>query len=35
MKVASIRRGYQVIKTALLFGLDELLPSKLTPGTLS
>lgn len=31
MKVASIRRGYQVIRTALQFGLDELLPSKLTP----
>ncbi len=31
MKVASLKRGYQVIKTALEYGLDESLPKKLTP----
>ncbi|MCL1047780.1 ubiquinone biosynthesis regulatory protein kinase UbiB [Shewanella electrodiphila] len=31
MTIASIRRGYQVIKTVLHYGLDELLPSKKTP----
>lgn len=31
MTVTSIRRAYQVIKTSLHYGLDELIPSKLTP----
>ncbi|NMH65187.1 ubiquinone biosynthesis regulatory protein kinase UbiB [Shewanella salipaludis] len=31
MTVASIKRGYQVIRTALHFGLDEMLPQHLTP----
>ncbi|MCL1057096.1 ubiquinone biosynthesis regulatory protein kinase UbiB [Shewanella gelidimarina] len=31
MTVTSIRRAYQVIRTALHYGLDDLIPSKLTP----
>ncbi|WP_299805359.1 ubiquinone biosynthesis regulatory protein kinase UbiB [uncultured Shewanella sp.] len=31
MTVKSIRRAYHVIRTALHYGLDDLLPSKLTP----
>lgn len=31
MSISSFRRAYQVIKTTLHFGLDELLPAKLTP----
>ncbi|MCL1126308.1 ubiquinone biosynthesis regulatory protein kinase UbiB [Shewanella surugensis] len=31
MSISSFRRAYQVIKTTLHFGLDELLPTKLTP----
>ncbi|WP_345846853.1 ubiquinone biosynthesis regulatory protein kinase UbiB [Shewanella algae] len=31
MSFASIKRGYQVISIALHYGLDELLPKKLTP----
>ena len=31
MTFASMRRGYQVIKIALQYGLDKVLPSKLTP----
>lgn len=31
MSTSSFRRAYQVIKTTLHFGLDELLPAKLTP----
>ena len=31
MSIASIRRGYQVLKTVLHYGLDDLLPAHLTP----
>ncbi|GGI88032.1 ubiquinone biosynthesis regulatory protein kinase UbiB [Shewanella gelidii] len=31
MTIKSLRRGYHVIKTALHFGLDELLPAQKTP----
>ncbi|MGL4833417.1 MAG: ubiquinone biosynthesis regulatory protein kinase UbiB, partial [Shewanella sp.] len=31
MTFASIRRGYQIIKTLLQYGLDEVLPPKMTP----
>ncbi|WP_285163973.1 ubiquinone biosynthesis regulatory protein kinase UbiB [Shewanella goraebulensis] len=31
MTIASIRRGYQVIKTVLHYGLDDVLPHKKTP----
>ncbi len=31
MTVSSIKRAYQVIRTALHYGLDELIPSKITP----
>ncbi|QSX36888.1 ubiquinone biosynthesis regulatory protein kinase UbiB [Shewanella sedimentimangrovi] len=31
MTLASLRRGYQVVRTLLHYGLDELLPPKLTP----
>ncbi|MCF1430129.1 MAG: ubiquinone biosynthesis regulatory protein kinase UbiB [Shewanella sp.] len=31
MTGASFRRGYQVIRTALHYGLDQILPAKLTP----
>ncbi|MGL5390696.1 MAG: AarF/UbiB family protein, partial [Shewanella sp.] len=31
MTFASIRRGYQIIKTLLHYGLDEVLPPKMTP----
>lgn len=31
MTITSIRRAYQVIKISLHYGLDELIPSKLTP----
>ncbi|WP_299491938.1 ubiquinone biosynthesis regulatory protein kinase UbiB [uncultured Shewanella sp.] len=31
MSTSSFRRAYQVIKTTLHYGLDELLPAKLTP----
>ena len=31
MTLASIRRGYHVIKTLLQYGLDDVLPPKMTP----
>ena len=31
MTVKSIKRAYHVIRTALQYGLDDLIPSKLTP----
>ncbi|MCH1930183.1 ubiquinone biosynthesis regulatory protein kinase UbiB [Shewanella sp. A25] len=31
MTIASIRRGYHVIKTLLQYGLDDVLPPKMTP----
>ncbi|MEC4726142.1 ubiquinone biosynthesis regulatory protein kinase UbiB [Shewanella sp. D64] len=31
MTVSSIKRAYQVIRTSLHYGLDELIPSKMTP----
>ena len=31
MTVKSIKRAYQVIRTTLHYGLDDLIPSKVTP----